>query len=213
MTYQSRRGFFGLAAAGAGAAWATSSWAAERDAPDLVVLNAKVYTVDAKQPQAQAFAVRGGRFVAVGSSEDIRSLAGPRTQTFDAQGATITPGFIDCHNHAVGEVLQFEVLVGNPYDVEFVTIDSIVSKLKAKAATLPPDTWVEGFFFDDTKVKDGRLINVHDLDRVSTDQPVVVRHRGGHTSFYNSKALAIAGVTTTTPNPPGAPSTRARTAS
>jgi predicted amidohydrolase YtcJ len=203
MTYQSRRGFFGLAAAGIGAAWASRGLSAERDAPDLIVLNAKVYTVDAALPRAQAFAVRGGRFVAVGSSEDIHALAGPRTQVFDAQGATITPGFIDCHNHAPGEVLQFEVLVGNPYEVEFVTIDSIVGKLKAKAQTLPPDTWVEGFFFDDIKVKDGRLLNVHDLDRVSTDHPVKVQHRGGHTYFYNSKALAMAGVTKATPNPPG----------
>jgi len=203
MTYQSRRGFFGLAAASVGAAWASSSRALERDVPDLIVLNAKVYTVDAAHPRAQAFAVRGDRFVAVGSSEDMRSLAGPRTEVVDAQGATVTPGFIDCHNHAPGEVLQFEVLVGNPYEVEFVTIDSIVGKLKAKAQTLPSGAWVEGFFFDDIKVKDGRLLNVHDLDRVSTDHPVRVQHRGGHTYFYNSKALAMAGITKATPNPPG----------
>ena len=203
MDHQNRRGFLGLAGAGFGAAWSAPAFAAASDAPDLVVLNAKVYTVDAATPRAQAFAVKDARFLAVGSSEAMRSLAGPRTQTFDAQGATIVPGFIDCHNHAPGEVLQFEVLVGNPYDVEFVTIDSIVGKLKAKAQTLPAETWVEGFFFDDTKVKDGRLINVHDLDRVSTEHPVAVHHRGGHTSFYNSKALAMAGVTKATPNPPG----------
>ncbi|WP_394761067.1 amidohydrolase [Phenylobacterium sp.] len=201
MMSQNRRGFLSLA--GAGAAWSSQAWAAASSEPDLVVLNAKVFTVDAKRPRAQAFAVRGGRFVAVGSSADIKALAGRRTQTFDAQGATITPGFIDCHNHAVGDVLQFEVLVGNPYEVEFVTIDSIVGKLKAKAQTLPPETWVQGFFFDDTKVTDGRLINVHDLDKVSAEHPVRVEHRGGHTSFYNSKALAMAGVTKTTPNPPG----------
>ncbi len=200
---QSRREFLTLFGAGAGAGWSANAWAAPPEAPDLVVLNAKVYTVDAKALRAQAFAVRNGRFFAVGSNDEIKPLAGPRTQTFDAQGATIVPGFIDCHNHAVGEVLQFEVLVGNPYEVEFVTIDSIVAKLKVKAAILPPRTWVEGFFFDDTKVKDARLINVHDLDRVSTEHPVVVHHRGGHTSFYNSKALAMAGVTKVTPNPPG----------
>jgi predicted amidohydrolase YtcJ len=195
----SRRSFLGLAGAGLGSA----AWAAGPQAPDLVVLNANVRTVDARAPRAQAFAVRGGRFVAVGRSADIKALAGPRTQTLDARGMTIVPGFIDCHNHAVGEVLLYEVLVGNPFDVEFVTIEGIVGKLRAKAQTLPPDTWVEGFFFDDTKVKDGRLINVHDLDKVSTTQPVIVRHRGGHTSFYNSRALAMAGVTKATPNPPG----------
>ena len=116
---------------------------------------------------------------------------------------TIVPGFIDCHNHAPGNVLLYEVLVGNPYVVEFVTIDSIVEKLRAKAAETPPGTWVEGFFFDDTKVKDNRLINVHDLDKVSKDHPVAVHHRGGHTSFYNSKALEMADINKNTPNPPG----------
>lgn len=199
---QHRRGFLGLAGAGLAAPWG-QVWAATESDPDLVVLNANVLTVDAQTPRAEAFAVRGGRFVAVGRTEDIRALAGKRTQTFDAQGMTITPGFIDCHNHAPGETLLYDVLVGNPFEVEFVTIDSIVEKLRARAQTLPPDTWVRGEFFDDIKVKDGRLLNVHDLDKVSTTQPVGVRHRGGHTMFYNSKALAMAGITKATPNPPG----------
>lgn len=198
-----RRGVLGLVGAGLGAAWTPAALAAGADDPDVVVFNANVLTVDAAAPRAQAFAVRGGRFVAVGRSEDIRSLIGPRTQAFDAKGMTVTPGFIDCHNHAPGETLLYDVLVGNPFEVEFVTIDSIVGKLRARAQTLPPDTWVRGEFYDDTKVKDGRLLNVHDLDKVSTSQPVAVRHRGGHTLFYNSKALAMAGITKTTPNPPG----------
>ena len=197
-----RRGFLGMAGAGVGLAWAGAARTAAEGA-DTVVFNAKVYTVDDVAPRAQAFAVKGGRFVAVGRDEDIKPLIGPRTQAFDAQGMTVVPGFIDTHNHVRGNILLYEVLVGNPFEVEFVTVDSIVGKLKAKAATLPPDTWVEGWFFDDTKVKDGRQLDVHDLDRVSTEHPVVVRHRGGHTWFYNSKALAMAGVTKATPNPPG----------
>ena len=88
---------------------------------------------------------------------------------------TVVPGFTDCHNHAGGEVLLYEVLVGNPFEVEFVTIDSIIDKLRAKARQTPPGTWVEGYFFDDTKVKDKRQLNVHDLDEVSLEHPVVVR--------------------------------------
>ena len=116
---------------------------------------------------------------------------------------TIVPGFIDCHNHAPGDTLLYEVIVGNPFEVEFVTIRSIVDKLRAKAKETQPGTWVEGYFFDDTKVKDKRELNVHDLDEVSKDHPVAVQHRGGHTSFYNSKALEMAGITKNTPNPPG----------
>ena len=99
--------------------------------------------------------------------------------------------------------MLYEVLVGNPYVVEFVTIASIVDKLRAKARETPPGTWVEGYFFDDTKVKDNRQLNVHDLDQVSKDHPVVVHHRGGHTSYYNSKALEMADINKNTPNPPG----------
>ena len=171
--------------------------------PDLIVTNAKVYTMESGAPRAEAFAVKGGRFIAVGGSNDIRGLTGKDTTIFDARQMTVVPGFIDCHNHAPGEILLYEVLVGNPFEVEFVTIASIVDKLRARAKQTPPGTWVEGYFFDDTKVKDKREVNVHDLDQVSTDHPVVVRHRGGHTSYYNSKALQMAGVTTSTPNPAG----------
>lgn len=171
--------------------------------PDLIVINATVYTMDGRAPRAEAFAVSGGRFVAVGSTSDVRNLAGRNTQTFDAKGMTVVPGFIDCHNHAGGEVLLNEVLVGNPFEVEFVSIRSIIGKLREKARTVPPGTWVEGFFFDDTKVSDKRQLTIRDLDEVSSEHPVIVRHRGGHTYFYNSRAFAMAGITRDTPNPMG----------
>ncbi|MBS0366505.1 MAG: amidohydrolase [Proteobacteria bacterium] len=181
-------------------------WAAEAVltlVPDTLVYNARVYTVEPGAGMAQAFAVRDGRFVAVGSNSQIRALAGKATRSIDAQQMTVVPGFIDCHNHAVGDQLMYEVIVGNPFEVEFVTIDSIVQKLRARAAQTPPGYWVEGFFFDDTKVKDKRQLDVSDLDRVSREHPVAVHHRGGHTAYYNSKALQMAGVTRDTPNPPG----------
>ena len=171
--------------------------------PDLVVVNAKIYTMDGAAPRAEAVAIKDGRFVAVGRTAAIKPLAGRRTVTIDAKQMTIVPGFIDCHNHAGGTTLLYEVLVGNPFEVEFVTIDSIVAKLRARASTTPPGQWVEGYFFDDTKLKDRRPLDVHDLDRVSTLHPVAVHHRGGHTSFYNGNALELAHVTAATPNPPG----------
>lgn len=201
----SRREFVASSGAlllGAGAWLRAAAAVGVRDA-DLVVLNAKVYTVDPKVPQAEAFAVKNGRFMAVGTSSDIKGLAGKDTQVIDAQRMTVVPGFIDCHNHAPGNTLLYDVLVGNPYEVEFVTIDSIVAKLRARAQQTPPGTWLEGYFFDDTKVKDQRALNMHDLDRVSEDHPVVVHHRGGHTAFYNSKAFQMAGVSKATPNVPG----------
>jgi predicted amidohydrolase YtcJ len=202
---QDRRRFMSLAGGGfagtVGLQWAGAAFADPQE-PDLIVYNAKVQTVDNTMPKAQAFAVRSGRFVAVGSN-DIKALAGKRTQSYDAKGMMIVPGFIDAHNHGGGEGLLYDVLVGNPYDVELVSIDSIVGKLKAKARTLPPGTWVEGFFLDDTKLKDKRPLNIHDLDKATTDHPVAVHHRGGHTTFVNSKAFQMAGITEKTPNPFG----------
>jgi predicted amidohydrolase YtcJ len=202
MTFD-RRDFLSMVGAGAaGSSWAGAAMAAPED-PDLIVVNAKVYTVDSVMPKAEAFAVRAGRFTAVGKTTDVKALAGKKTQIYDAKGLAVTPGFIDCHNHAHGETLLYDVVVGNPYEVEFVTIQSIVDKLKARALKTPPDTWIDGYFFDDTKVKDGRELTIHDLDKVSTTQPVCVHHRGGHTTFYNSKAFQMAGVTKNTPNPFG----------
>jgi predicted amidohydrolase YtcJ len=188
-----------LATRGSRAAAASADWAA----PDLIVVNAKVYTMDTRLPNTEGFAVRGGRFVALGTSRNMRALAAKSTQIIDAQQMTVVPGFIDSHNHAPGNELLYEVLVGNPYEVEFVTIGSIIDKLRAKALKTPADTWVEGYFFDDTKVKDKRALTRADLDQVSKDLPVMVQHRGGHTGFYNSKALQMAGIKRDTPNPAG----------
>jgi predicted amidohydrolase YtcJ len=192
----SRREFIGLTTLGIAAM-------AAADEQELIVRNANVCTVDARLPRAEAFVVRGSRFLAVGTNAEMGALAGKGAQVFDAQGLTVVPGFIDCHNHPVGERLLYEVAVGNPFDVEFVTIASIIDKLSAKARQTPPGHWVEGFFYDDTKVKDKRPLTVQDLDKVSKDQPVSVQHRGGHTTFYNSKAFELAGITRDTPDPPG----------
>jgi len=201
-----------LGGAWAGAVIAPGAAFADPQEPDLIVYNARIHTVEDALPKAQALAVRAGRFVAVGN-DDIKGLAGKKTRLTDAKGMMVVPGFIDTHNHAGaggmgngyagGEGLLYDVHVGNPYEVEQVSIASIIAKLKAKAATLPPGTWVLGNFLDDTKLSDKRPLNVHDLDKVSSDHPVIVIHRGGHTIFVNSKAFQMAGVTKATPNPFG----------
>src|SRR5688572_25441320 len=80
----------------AGAQIASTEVTAE---PDLIVVNARVYTIDSANPRAEAFAVKNGRFVAVGSAADVKNLATRRTQVIDASRMTVTPGFIDTHCH------------------------------------------------------------------------------------------------------------------
>src|SRR3982750_2783098 len=140
---KSRREFMGLTAAGVAGALTPSWMGGARAASatpisqsadaDLVVFNAKVYTMDSAAPRAEAFATSGGRFIASGSTAEMKALIGKRMQTFDAKQMTIVPGFTDCHNHAGGSTLLYEVLVGNPFEVEFVTIGSIIDKRAAKA--------------------------------------------------------------------------------
>src|SRR5215831_11910068 len=111
--HHNRRHFIGSLVGGASVAIAPQSIRSTTAAgpePDLVVFNAKVYTIDSRNPRAEAFAVRAGRFVAVGTTEEIKGLIGKRTPTLDAKQMTIVPGFTDCHNHAPGNTLLYEVL-------------------------------------------------------------------------------------------------------
>jgi predicted amidohydrolase YtcJ len=163
-------------------------------APDLVVVNARVLTSDTAAPRAEAFAVQQGRFTAVGSSSEVRNLATSRTTVIDAQRMTVVPGFIDAHCHPSG----VEELYG--VNTNLRTVREIQSAIRQKAESSPPEVWVTGFMFDDTKLD--RPLTRTDLDEATSDHPVSVAHRGGHTNFYNSKAFELAGITAETPDPP-----------
>ncbi|MDA1371662.1 MAG: amidohydrolase [Proteobacteria bacterium] len=203
----SRRKFIGsstaLAAAGLGlptqAVLAAAAPIASQAAPDYVVLNARVFTVDADQPQAEAFAVKADRFTAVGSTSDIRNLATTRTEIIDAEGMTITPGFIDAHSHPSGAGVNELVQV----NADLRSVAEIKTALAERARTTPNGQWIRAFKYDDTKLAEGRPLNRFDIDEVAPDNPVVVGHRGGHTGVYNSMALALAGITAETPDPQG----------
>src|ERR1041384_5736169 len=95
-------------------------------APDLIVINAKVTTMDDQKPRAEAFAVKAGYFTTVGGTEEVKALAGRNTQIYDAKKAMIVPAFNDTHNHGGGTMLLYDVVVGNPFVVEYVTIQSVI---------------------------------------------------------------------------------------
>jgi predicted amidohydrolase YtcJ len=170
-----------------------------RTAPELAVINGRIYTVDDAQPRAEAFAVSNGRFVAVGSTDDVRNLIDPGTQVIDAEGMTVVPGFIDAHSHPAWGGIEELINV----NVDLRTIAEIQNALRRRAAQTPPGEWVIGFKYDDTKLRDGRPLSRRDLDEAVPNHPVMVGHRGGHTAIYNSKAFELAGVTAQTPDPAG----------
>ena len=201
MSTYTRKEFLGLGALLAGGAACAELPGSEAQGPgdddrqpDLAVLNGRVYTVDDAAPQAEAFAVKHGRFIAVGRTDDVRNLVGPNTDVIDAAGMTVTPGFIDTHCHPSGVNELYGV------NTNLRTVAEIQAVLRAKAAETPPGYWVSGFMFDDTKVVDGPLHRTH-LDEAVPDHPVNVAHRGGHTNWYNSTAFELAGITRDTPDP------------
>ena len=152
----SRRKFIGsstaLAAAGLGLPTQSALAQAEppnsQAAPDYVVINARVFTVDDDQPLAEAFAVKGDRFIAVGSSIDIRNMASSGTEIIDAEGMTVTPGFIDAHSHPSGAGVNELVQV----NADRRSVSEITSVLQERANITPEGQWIRAFKYDDTKL-------------------------------------------------------------
>jgi predicted amidohydrolase YtcJ len=172
---------------------------ATRTDPELILYNANVMTVDSGQPRAQAVAIAGGRFLAVGSNEDIRGMAKPGTRRIDMGGRTMVPGFIDAHTHPSYAGIRHLRWV----DCDLRSIAEIQSAIRERAAKTPPGDWVIGFKYDDTKTREGRKLTREDLDAAAPDHPVFIEHRGGHTAYVNSLALRRAEVSETVADPPG----------
>jgi len=166
--------------------------------PSLVVVNARVWTGDPKRPWADAIAVSGDRLSAVGSSAEVRKVAGPSTRVIDAAGAMVVPGFIDAHVHFLngGFNLSSVQLRDAKTPAEFV------ARIKAYAATLPKGEWILGGDWDHEQWG-GELPTRQWLDSVTPNNPVFVTRLDGHMSVGNSLALAAGKVTKSTPEVAG----------
>jgi predicted amidohydrolase YtcJ len=177
----------------------TIAIAAENPAPaDMIVIHGKVYTVNEKQPWAQAIAIRSGRIVAVGKDSEIEEFRGASTHVINAGGQLVLPGFEDCHIHFMdGSMGLVEVDLN-----EAKTVAEIQQRVKNYAAAHPKDAWITGMgwtypTFGPTALPDKKI-----LDEVVPDRPVFLVAFDGHSSWANSKALELAGIDKQTPDPP-----------
>ncbi len=167
--------------------------------PDVVIVNAKVYTGDPARPDAEAVAVEGERIGRVGSTAQIRGQAGGRTRVIDAGGRRVVPGFNDAHVHLLGGA---EDLVGVDLRPAVSEAD-FARRLGAYAATLAKKRWITGGCWDHERWPGAPLPTRGTLDAVVPDHPVFVRRLDGHMAVANSLALQLAGVTHGTPAPDG----------
>jgi predicted amidohydrolase YtcJ len=176
--------------------------------PDLVIFNGKIITVDRKFSIAQAVAVKGGKIVAIGASDKIKTLIGKKTKNINLKGRTMLPGINDSHCHISDWALSRPPLM---LDIRFPLVKSIADIVKMvgeKASQVKPEEWILGEGWDEGYLTEclgdaNRKPSKEDLDKVAPDNPVALTEYSGHRVWANSRALQIAGISRDTPNPVG----------
>ena len=172
---------------------------------DTIIYNAKVYTVNAKQPTAEAVAIKNDTILLVGTMTEIEKLKGSNTEMIDAKGQFLMPGFIEGHGHIHGLGASLTYL-----DLMSVkNWDEIVAMVAEAAKKAKPGEWIIGRGWhqekwDKAPAKSFIGYPYHeDLDKVAPNNPVMLSHASGHSVMVNAKSLELAGITAATPNPTG----------
>ncbi|MBO9575764.1 MAG: amidohydrolase [Sphingobium sp.] len=166
---------------------------------DLILINAKVTTLDRANPQAEAIAIRDGAFLAVGSEAEVRAAA-PDATIIDAKGGRIIPGLIDSHTHVIRGGLNYNMELrwdGVP------TLADAMAMLKAQVDRTPAPQWVRVVGgFTEHQFAEKRLPTLAEINAVAPDTPVFILHLYDR-ALLNAAALRVVGYTKDTPNPPG----------
>ena len=165
---------------------------------DIIVIHGRVYTENPKQPWAQAVAIHGAKIVAVGDDTALEKMRGMGTKVINAGGKLVLPGFTDCHIHFLdGSLSLGRVNLGGAKDVS-----DIQKKLREYAAEHAGDDWIVGRGWNYAMFGSETLPHKKYLDEIFPNRPVFLKGFDGHTYWANSKALALAGITHETPDPP-----------
>lgn len=182
----------------AAAAAAARAAAGSAPAADLVLRHGAIYTVDAARSWAEAIAISGDRIVFVGADRDATGFIGPKTRVVELGGRFVLPGFQDRHVHPVSggvELTQCDLNAS-------ADRDEVLARLRACVARLGDRPWLVGGGWDLTLFPGG-VADRRDLDAILPDRPALLGSADGHSSWVNSKALELAGVTAATPDPEG----------
>jgi predicted amidohydrolase YtcJ len=169
-----------------------------------VFINGNILTMDTDNSVVQALATRGEVIEAVGTTETIMALVGDDTVVIDLRGRTLLPGFIDAHGHFPGSGMSVVAAdLNSPPIGNKETMKEVMAALAAQVENKAPGEWVSGFGYDDTLLAEQRHPTRAELDEISTEHPIAVMHISGHMLVANSKALELAEIDASTPNPEG----------
>lgn len=163
---------------------------------DLVLSNARIYTVDDRNPFAEAMAIRDGRVLAVGRGADVDPLVGPGSRRVDLGGRTVIPGLIDAHLH----LLSFGLTLAEVDLQGVASVEGAIGLVNTAVRRARPGEWLQGTGWDRNLF--GRLPTRHELDRVAPDNPVLLASKDLHALWVNSRALEIAGIGPESEDPP-----------
>jgi predicted amidohydrolase YtcJ len=166
---------------------------------DMIAIHGKLWTENPKQPEAEAMAITGHRIVAVGATEEIRKLAGPKTRVLDLEGRRVTPGFNDAHVHFFwgGQALASVELR------DVTSREQFTRRIAEYARARPAGEWVVDGNWDEQKWSPVTLPTHEWIDAVTPNNPVWVNRSDGHMTLANALAMKLAGITKATPDVPG----------
>ena len=171
----------------------------QRAPADLIVTNARIYTVDPSRPFVEAMVVANGRVVFTGPARAAMTYRGSSTRVLDADGQTIIPGMIDAHVHllGLGTALRTVDLVGT------TSYDQIIQRVAARAKEVPAGTWITGRGWDQNDWGDTRFPSHEALSRAVPNHPVYLTRVDGHAALVNAAAMKAAGLTAAAQDPTG----------
>ncbi len=165
--------------------------------------NGTIHTLDSNIPRAEALLISStGLIVASGTMAEVEAAAPRGTRRIDLAGRTLIPGFNDAHIH----IWKLGLLLTTQVDARRALapdIPAIIERFQQRAATLPAGTWITGRGYNEAELPEGRHLTRHDLDTASSEHPIALTRTCGHMIVANSRALALAGITANTPDPPG----------
>ncbi|MFQ6030776.1 MAG: amidohydrolase family protein, partial [Dehalococcoidia bacterium] len=166
---------------------------------DLLLVNARVLTLEPQLPVAGAVAISGDTLRAVGNSSDTKIWRGPHTRVIDCQGYTLLPGLIDAHCHLLALASSFTGVDCGPSVV--TSLAELQQEIRRRAEQTTPGEWIRGHGYDHLALAEGRHPTRRDLDQAAPNHPVRLDHRSGHASVLNSLALERAGIDRETADP------------